>query len=244
MGIGGLGGVFSAELIRAGYTPTLVTHNATITDAINTHGLTLHTPQQDGIRVPATAVTGVDDLPPDARFNAVWLVTKTTTVLDAVRAAQPLLTPLGYMVAFQNGMVEEAIVDVMGTSERLITASVAFGGTMEAPAVYRRTTDGRIFVGELDGTHSARVTTTRDALNHVVPTQVSTNINGLLWGKLCWNAAVSGLGAVAGYTFGEMTATVTGRDLLIDLYTEVKYPMPKGRGLQLGASAHRVWVID
>ena len=221
MGVGGLGGVFAAELIRNGITPTLLTNNGVITQAINMRGLTLHTPYEADVRVRARAVTSVDELKPGTLFDAVWLVTKATSVLDAVQDTLPFLAPDGYMVAFQNGLVEEAIIDVLGDSQRLITASVAFGGTMEAPGVYRRTTDGTVFVGELDGSMTQRVEVLCSQLSHIITTKVSTNILGLLWGKLCWNASVSGVGAVAGYTYGEIVSSHLGRNLLIQSYTEV-----------------------
>jgi 2-dehydropantoate 2-reductase len=221
MGVGGLGGVFATELIRNGITPTLLTHNGVITQAINMHGLTLHTPHESDVKVRARAITTVNEIKPGTQFDAVWLVTKANSVLEAARGALPFLAPDGYMVAFQNGLVEEVIIDVLGSPSRLLTASVAFGGTLIEPGVYRRTTDGTVFVGELDGTVTERVETLAAQLSHVITTKVSTNILGLLWGKLCWNAAVSGLGAVAGYTYGEIAATRRGRNLLIACYTEV-----------------------
>lgn len=222
MGVGGLGGVFSAELIRAGITPTLITHNPAITAAINANGITMHTPHANNIHVPAAAYTTLSDLPDAAiRFDAVWLLMKTQGVVDAVHESLPYLADDGYMVCFQNGLVEETLIAILGDPRRLITASVAFGANLEAPGVYRRTSDGQIFVGELDGVISERVQTLRDQLQHIIPTTISDNILGLLWSKLCWNAAVSGMGAILGQTYGELVATPTGRDLVLIGYREV-----------------------
>ena len=128
MGVGGIGGVYAAELIRNGYAPTLVTSNPKITNAINANGITLSTPEEEGVVVPATAYTSVDDLPDGCQFDAVWLVMKVTGVFDAVRAALPLLKPEGYFVSFQNGLVEDSIIEIIGDASKLVTASVGFGG--------------------------------------------------------------------------------------------------------------------
>ncbi|MEO0563352.1 MAG: ketopantoate reductase C-terminal domain-containing protein, partial [Chloroflexota bacterium] len=66
-----------------------------------------------------------------------------------------------------------------------------------------------------------RLETLRNQLSAIIHTEISTNIHGLLWGKLTWNATVNGLGAVAGHTFGELVSTDLGRDLTLRGYTEV-----------------------
>jgi hypothetical protein len=55
---------------------------------------------------------------------------------------------------------------------------------MEAPGVYRRTTAGRLIVGEMDGRMSPRLGELRETLAHIVETEISHNIVGVLWGKL------------------------------------------------------------
>lgn len=219
-GIGGLGGIFAGELIRAGYNPTLLTNNANITQAINTNGIRFSTPDEDNITVQATAFTHANELPTDARFDSIWLVMKANSVVEATRTLRHYLKADGYMVAFQNGLVEDAILEELDSPAQLVTASVAFGGNMEAAGVYRRTTQGTIFIGELDGKRTERIQALQQIVGHILKTEVSDNIIGLLWGKLCWNAAVSGLCAVAGGTFGDMTAHELGRALLIQSYTE------------------------
>jgi ketopantoate reductase len=53
-GIGGIGGIIAAKMIRAGHSPVLVTHNLEITEAIDRGGLDLTTSKEQFI-VPARA---------------------------------------------------------------------------------------------------------------------------------------------------------------------------------------------
>jgi 2-dehydropantoate 2-reductase len=219
-GIGGIGGVVAGELIRAGRRPVLVTGNPKITAAIRQDGLRLHTPDISDT-VPAEVYTTLADLPTGRCFDAAYLIMKANGVVDAARATLPYLKPAGYVVSFQNGLVEDAIAQVIDR-QRILSVSVAFGSNMEAPGVYRRTTNrNMLYIGELDGRITPRLNTLAQTLENVVPVTVTTNITGILWGKLIWNCAVSGLCALAGWTLGEMVATTAGQILFLHIYTEV-----------------------
>jgi 2-dehydropantoate 2-reductase len=140
-------------------------------------------------------------------------------VVDAARHAVARLTADGYVVAFQNGFVEDAIAAVIGR-ERVLSATVALGSTMEAPGIYRRTTPGRLIIGELDGAHSTRLDRLRTTLAHVIETEISHNIVGVLWGKLVWNGSVSGLCAISGKSLGELFDCEIGRNLFLRAFRE------------------------
>src|SRR5574342_189153 len=127
-GIGGIGGVVAARLIQGGYSPLLVTANPHITDAINQNGLRLITTEGSS-SVPAKAYTALADLPAGEHFNAAYLLMKANTVVEAARQTLPLLTPDGYMVTFQNGIVEDAVAAAVGT-QRVISGVIGWAGTM------------------------------------------------------------------------------------------------------------------
>ncbi|MBZ0304181.1 MAG: 2-dehydropantoate 2-reductase [Anaerolineae bacterium] len=219
-GVGGVGGVIAAELIRMGLQPVLITANPTITAAIRHDGLRLHTPETS-VTVEAEVYTSLAELPPGRCFDAAYLVMKANGVVEAARATLPYLRPEGYVVSFQNGLVEDAIAAVIDP-QRILSVSVAFGSNMESPGVYRRTTSrNRLYIGELDGRLTPRLHQLARTLEAVVPVTETDNITGILWGKLMWNCAVSGLCALAGWTLGELVATEAGRTLFLRIYTEV-----------------------
>lgn len=217
-GVGGVGGWLAAELIRSGHDITLVTGNAAITAAINRNGLSLATPERN-FNVAAEAYTTLDELPASDRYDCAFLAMMAGGVVTAAAAARAVLRDDACFVAFQNGFVEDAIGDAVGT-ERVVSATVALGSTMEAPGVYRRTTPGRLIIGEMDGSKSVRLDALQGILAHVVPTEISTNIVGVLWGKLIWNGAVSGLCAISGKQLGELFDCVIGRELFLQAFHE------------------------
>ena len=91
---------------------------------------------------------------------------------------------------------------------------------MQAPGVYRRTTEGRLIVGEMDGRITARIRDLAATLAHVVETEISDNIIGVLWGKLIWNGAVSGLCAISGKRLGALFDCDVGRELFLRAFHE------------------------
>lgn len=217
-GIGSVGGLLAGELIRAGAELCLVTGNPEISAAINRSGISISTPD-DSFQLAASAYTKVRDIPAGQSFDCAYLAMMAGGVVDAALDALPLLSEDAYFVSFQNGFVEEAIGQAVGI-ERVISATVAFGSTMEAPGVYRRTTAGRLIIGEMDGRMSPRVGELRNTLAHVVETEISDNIVGVLWGKLVWNGAVSCLCAVSGKLLGELFDCEIGRELFLLAFRE------------------------
>lgn len=218
-GIGGIGGVVAAKLIAAGYAPVLVTNNPAITTAIQRDGLRLTTPE-GSTSVQATVYTTLGEVPADQRFDAAYLIMKANGVIAAAGQTLPLLKTDGYLVTFQNGLVEDAVAAVVGT-ERVIGATVGWGGTMHSPGVYEKTSPGATHIGELDGHISERVQRLGAALEHSAPVEISANMRGVLWSKLALNCAITTMGAVIGETIAGTLSDARLRRLCLRAYAEV-----------------------
>ncbi len=201
-GIGGTGGIIAARVLQAGYLAALVTSNGQITDAINRDGLKITTPEGSSI-VPASAFTTLDDLPADERFDAAYLLMKANGVVDAARRTVPHLTPDGYVVTFQNGIVEDAVGEAIGM-ERLIGASIGWNSVMKAPGIYEKTSPGETFIGELDGSITPRLQELAQAIQTATPVVVTQNIRGALWAKLAINCALNAFSSISGGQLGDL----------------------------------------
>ncbi len=218
-GIGGIGGVFAAKLIQAGYTPTLVTNNQAITDAIQRNGLQI-TEGEYSYRVSAPdTFTDLEDLP-SGDYDAAYLIMKADAVVNAAHRTITLLKPEGYVVTFQNGIVEDAVGEAID-KERVIGGIIGWGGTMHTPGVYERTTGGNIHIGELDGRVSERLKTLAEACKTCMPTIMTDNIRGALWSKLAINCVITTIGALTGDTLGEMVKDARVRKVFLQTYSEV-----------------------
>jgi 2-dehydropantoate 2-reductase len=217
MGCGSVGGVIAGGLLRAGQDVTLFTHNEDITSAINADGLRVTTPEGQRT-VPATAHTHLDEV--KGPFDIALLAMKATSVEEAARNAAKHLSPEGYAVTLQNGVVEDRVGAIL-RRERVIGALVGWGATMHAPGVYEMTSRGELVVGELDGRVTQRAQQLKATLDAAATTTLSANIYGVLWSKLAINCVITTLGAVTGQLLGEMLKRGAIRRLALSIVSEV-----------------------
>jgi len=241
MGCGGIGGILAARLLASGTAVSIVTHNPAIAAAINARGLTV---RDEGrvVTVPATATV---DVPDDAgRVPFVLLATQPTQVEEAARAALAHLAPDGAMVCLQNGLCEQRVAAIAG-GERTLGAIVAWGGSMDAPAVYDRTSEGGFTIGRLDGSTHPRLDQLRAILSPVGPVDVTTNLRGARWSKLAINCAISSLGTIGGDRLGVLLRYRFIRRLALEVMTEA-VAVARSRGVHLEKVAGTIdldWVV-
>jgi 2-dehydropantoate 2-reductase len=217
MGCGSVGGVIAGGLLQAGHKVAIVTHNDEIAQTINTDGLRLTTPEGQWT-VPTTAHTHLDEV--TGPFDAAYLAMKATEVEQAARDVAGYLSPGGYVVTLQNGVVEDRVGAILGR-ERVVGALVGWGATMHAPGVHEMTSRGELVVGELDGHVTPRVKRLKATLDAAALTTISTNIYGVLWSKLAINCVITTLGAVTGQLLGEMLQRRDIRRLALAITSEV-----------------------
>jgi 2-dehydropantoate 2-reductase len=219
-GVGGVGGIVAARLTAAGFDPVLVTGNGEIAAAINNNGISAKTTTEE-FNVLAKAVVNLDDLDEKEPFDAAFLIMKANPVVEAAKKTMPFLREdHGYVVTFQNGLVEDAVAAAIG-EERVISGIIGWGATMHSPAVYEKTSGGAIHIGELDGSISERIKELEAALEVVCPVVISTNIRGALWSKMAINCMITTVGALTGQLLGEMLKERRVRQAFLVIYREV-----------------------
>jgi 2-dehydropantoate 2-reductase len=219
-GVGGVGGIVAARLTAAGYSPVLVTGNAEIAGAINKNGISAKTPTEE-FNVLAKAVVNLDDLDETEPFDAALLIMKANPVVEAAKKTLPFLREgKGYVVTFQNGVVEDAVAGAVG-AHRVVSGIIGWGATMHAPGVYEKTSGGGIHIGELDGRVSDRLKELEQALEVVCPVVISRNIRGALWSKMAINCMITTMGALTGQLLGEMLKDRRVREAFLVIYREV-----------------------
>jgi 2-dehydropantoate 2-reductase len=183
IGAGAIGGTVGAFMTRAGHEVTLVDVVREHVDVMNHEGL-LITGIRGDRRYPVRAVHA-DDL--EGPLKHVILAVKGHFTDSVIRQIAPLLAPDGEVISLQNGLNEEVIAGVIG-SERTIGAFVHFGADYLEPGHLQLGQEQDIFVGELDGRVTPRLKQWQEALSSVMPTRITENIHGFLWGKLVYGS--------------------------------------------------------
>lgn len=183
VGAGAIGGTVGAYLDESGYDVTLVDVSLEHVEAIRKHGLRITGIRGESLFHPRIILT--KDL--SGPLGPTFLCVKGHFTEGAVRELESLLAPDGYILSLQNGLNEPLIADRVGR-ERTVGAFVHFGADLLEPGLIQLGYEETIQVGELNGSITPRVEALSEALGHAMPTKITDNIWGFLWGKLVFGA--------------------------------------------------------
>lgn len=230
-GAGGAGGYFGAALVRAGYSVAFIARGAHL-QAIRRSGLRVLGPNEDFEVAPKQVTDNPADVGP---VDAVILGVKAWQVLDAARALHPLLAPTTKVLPLQNGVeAGDQLQQVLGRQHTLIGLCRIISSVVSPGTVRLAGAKPTIALGEPDG--SALSTNARalvDALGTAgVVVETPPDVRAALWEKLVFIAAVSGTGAVARATIGEVRQCPQARQLVRQLMEEV-VAVARARGIRL-----------
>jgi 2-dehydropantoate 2-reductase len=215
VGLGGIGGVVTAELAEQDVELVPITSNLEIAAAIEREGYRL---SADGetrvVRGPVYAAP-----PPGASVDFVLLATQPPQAEAAVRDIAHALAPDGAVVCFQNGLMEARVAELVGP-DRVIGAVVAWGVSMLGPGHYERTSGGGFTIGRLGAGPDARCERLAGLLECVGPTELAPDLAAARWSKLAINCAISTLGTIGGERLGALLKHRHVRRLALDIMTE------------------------
>lgn len=183
VGAGAIGGIIGAYLDDAGYDVTLVDSAPDHVAAIREGGLRVVGARGEQVFQPR--IIFPEEL--EGPLEVVFLCVKGHFTGPAMDRLAPLLAPEGCVLSLQNGLNEALIAECVGAG-RTVGAFVHFGADLLEPGLIQLGYEETIHVGELDGKTTPRLEALREALEHAMPTRVTDNIWGFLWGKLVFGA--------------------------------------------------------
>ena len=193
VGAGGVGGYFGGKLARAGDDVILVARGAHLA-ALRDRGLTVRSAIEGQWQAPVTAVERVDGLVP---VDAAIVAVKSFDTESAVASIRPAIGPDTPVLTLQNGVDNEDKIDaILGPGHALGGVAYIFA-TIAEPGVIEHRFLGRVTLGELDGSMSARGERLRAAFEKAgVPVELSTEIKRKLWEKYMMINAQAGMTAL------------------------------------------------
>jgi 2-dehydropantoate 2-reductase len=228
VGGGAIGGITGAVLTEQG-------ENVVVLDTDKKHvkrmrdGLEISGLRQ--MRVPVKAVLAEEFSKGAFKESAdiVLLSVKALHTRAALTAILPSVSQDAPVVSLQNGINEESIAEIIG-EQRTIGCIILWGGTNEGPGRLVQTADGGFIIGQWPKGASQRVQGVAQLLSKVVPTEVSDNIIGHLWSKLLITTSMTGVGTVAGLTYGGVIDNELARLVALTVVTET-YEVGKALGV-------------
>lgn len=217
LGVGAMGSLFGAYLAPL-VDITLVGRWPAQLAALRRPGLTLIRP--DGRRTQQ-ALHATDDVRRAAPADVVLVLVKSHQTARAAAQAAEVLRPQGIAVTLQNGLGNrEILADAVGAA-RVAQGVTSEGATLLAPGEVRHAGHGL--------THLAATPQTAARLSHFatllrqagLETQLSEQVDGLVWGKLAVNAGINPLTALLRVRNGFLVKNAAARRLMSAAAEEV-----------------------
>ena len=227
VGAGGTGGYFGGLLARAGEDVTFIARGTQL-EALRARGLTVESRLAGTFDVSVRATDDPGEVGP---VDLILFCVKAYDTEAAAKGARPLFRPGTMLLSLQNGIDnEERIARAAGHSAGLGAAAYVVSA-IKAPGVVAQTAGpGKIVLGELSGGASARTARFRDVLQGAgITTEVHPDISVVLWQKLLFICAFSGVTAVTRLPIGTVLADPDTRELFRGTSEEVEAISRAGR---------------
>lgn len=229
IGSGAMGSLYGGLLHRSGADVTLIDIWREHVEAIKRQGLRL-----EGISGDLKLDLEATVEPRESKVaDVVFIQVNTYATQAAAQTAKKVLKDSGYAITFQNGAGNvEALCEALGKS-RVVGGLSYHSAAVAGPGHVLHTHRGPTWLGELDGTTTARVRALSGVLEKagLQPTIVD-NIMSFIWTKFIHNSAINPICAALGLRVGEIPRT-PGADELQTKVIEEAIAVLKAKGIVL-----------
>ncbi len=201
-GAGSLGTVLGAYLTKNGVDVDLYSHNKNHVEGLRKNGAHIVGKVDFTVSVKAYYPEEMD-----GKYDLIFLMTKQLDNKNVVTFLKEHLNEDGDICTMQNGLPEIGISEIIG-EDHTMGSAVAWGATLKGDGVSELTSevDSMSFsLGRLNGKEDDRLLRAKEILEKMCPVQLEKNFIGMRFSKLLINAAFSGMSAVCGSTFGEVS---------------------------------------
>jgi 2-dehydropantoate 2-reductase len=218
VGSGGVGGYFGAKLARAGESVTFLARGEHL-GAIRSGGLRIKS-DSDGELVVQSPAT--DDPKTVGHVDLVLFCVKSFDTDKVARAILPAVGRGTTLLSLQNGVDNEEKLEAIVGSGHVMGGVAYIFSTIEAPGVITHTHGGKIAFGELDGSETERGHRLLRVFKGAgIPSELSTQIQRLLWEKYLLITALGGLTALTRCPVGVVRSVPETRRLFLTLLEEL-----------------------
>ncbi len=228
-----MGGYFTGVLTRAGYWTAVVARGKHL-EAIRQNGLRVQGLKDAFTVAPAQATDHPEEIGP---VDAVILAVKAWQVSEAAKTIRPLLKSGTKVLPLENGVEgPDQVAQILGGEHTLIGLCRIISA-VEGPGLIRHAgLQPAVALGEFDGSAlspSAEILA-KALADAGMKVETPSDMRAALWEKLLFIAALSGAGAVARATVGELRQAQPTRELVRQLMEEVA-AVAHGQNIHLAA---------
>jgi 2-dehydropantoate 2-reductase len=201
IGAGAMGCLFGGLLTLSEEEVWLVDIRREQIDALSSVGLTLEAKEKSQIiRVKATS-----DITSIGKADWVIFFVKTYHTEKAVSDSLVLEKKDTIFFTLQNGLGNEEAICKFVDPKKVMLGVTNHGATVLGPGHIRHAGWGKTYIGESDGKVADRATLIAQVLSKAgIESEVSSNIQGLVWNKLFINVGINAVAALTGLKNGRL----------------------------------------
>ncbi|WP_339227161.1 2-dehydropantoate 2-reductase [Oceanobacillus sp. FSL K6-2867] len=232
IGSGAMGSLFAGKLKQNGVDVTIFNRLNNHVKAIQKDGLTIVDAKGNTSAIKLPIVTNPDDL--SGKYDLILVLIKTfateivlESLLLSIHSNAPILT-------LQNGIGNKETIHKLTTENEVFTGGTWAGASIDKPGVILHRAVGTTFIGSdqpdkhKDLLHEIAAIFTRSGLK----TEVSINVQSIIWSKLLVNIAYNGLTAITRLRNGDTILPHEGRSIVEKLVDEA-IQITKVKGIPL-----------
>ncbi len=217
MGAGAMGSLYGGLLASSGEEVWLVDIWKEHVDAVRSKGLILEEKGEEK-RVSIQATTEAASA---GKADLVILFVKTYHTEKAVSDASVLEKENTIFLTLQNGLGNEEVLCRQVNPKKVLLGVTNQGATLLGPGRIRHAGWGKTYIGELDRKKTDRVAEIARIFQKAgIETEVSLDINRLIWEKLLINIGINALAAVTGVKNGQLLDHPETLTLMEELVSE------------------------
>ncbi|XMB73165.1 ketopantoate reductase family protein [Mycoplasmatota bacterium WC30] len=203
-GAGAMGTILGAYITREGYDIDLITRNVSHIEGLKSNGAKVIGKTEFTQKVNAL-------LPEEmtCKYDIILLMTKQLHNKETVQKLVPYLSEKGMICTMQNGLPELSVSEVIG-KDKTIGCAMSWGASFVGKGVSELTSEATrdtltFSIGKFGNNDDEIFNYIVKLLNVMGQVTVEDNFIGARWVKLLVNSAFSGLSAVLGANFGEIS---------------------------------------
>lgn len=207
VGAGALGGHVGAYLTKGGHNVTLIDAWPEHVERMRGHGLTLEGATKPECFTQPVSAIHINELQKTASgqaFDMAFIATKSYDTLWVTQMIKEYLASDGFCISLQNGINEDRIAEIMGWGKTIGCIAATIAVELDGPGHIRRNVklggaDRLIFrVGEPHGRITPRIKKIANLLSIIDSADVTKNLWGERWSKLCVNCMRNPVSAATG----------------------------------------------
>lgn len=201
VGPGAVGCLFASFFVSFGKEVWILDKDAERAEYLSQHGIKVEkSGEEKSFSVKATA-----DASQIGEADVIFICVKAPDTQAAAEAIKPALKGDALVVTLQNGLGNvERIAKAVGR-EHVIGGTTAQGATLLGVGRVRHAGEGETTIGEIGGKVTPRLEKLRDMMQECgIPTNLTENLDGLLWSKLIINVGINPLTALVRMRNGKL----------------------------------------